>query len=40
MAFVCVFSVAAPYSAPVASAEESLEDLRNQIDEIEKDNNR
>lgn len=37
MAFVCVFSVAAPYSAPVASAQESLEDLRNQIDEIEKD---
>ena len=37
MAFVCVFSVAAPYSVPPASAEESLEDLRNQIDEIEKD---
>ncbi len=37
MAFICVFSVAAPYSAPIASAEESLEDLRNQIDEIEKD---
>ena len=36
MAFICVFSVAAPYSAPVASAQESLEDLRNQIDEIEQ----
>ncbi len=37
MAFICVFSVAAPYSVPPASAQESLEDLRNQIDEIEKD---
>ena len=37
MAFVCVFSVAAPYSVPVASAQESLEDLRNQIDEIDKE---
>ena len=38
MAFICVFSVAAPYSVPPASAEESLEDLRHQIDEIEKEN--
>ena len=36
MAFVCVFSVAAPYTVPVVSAQESLEDLRNQIDEIEQ----
>ncbi len=36
MAFVCVFSVAAPYSLPPVSAEESLEDLRNQIDELEQ----
>ena len=27
MAFVCVFSVAAPYSVPPASAEENLEDF-------------
>lgn len=36
LALVCVFSVAAPY-APTASAEESLEDLRNQISDIENE---
>lgn len=37
LAFVCAFSVVLPYSSPVASADESLEDLRNQYDEIEKE---
>lgn len=36
LALVCAFSVVMPYS-PVASADESLEDLRNQYDEIEKE---
>lgn len=36
LALVCVFSVSAPY-APIASAEESLEDLRNQISDIENE---
>lgn len=36
MAFACVFSCIMPYS-PVASAEESLEDLQNQYEQLEKD---
>lgn len=37
LALVCVCSVAAPYYAPTASAQESLEDLRNQIDDLENE---
>lgn len=37
LALACTFSVIAPYTTPVASADESLEDLRNQYDEIEKE---
>lgn len=36
MAFACVFSVVLPYT-PTASAEESLEDLRNQYEDLEKE---
>lgn len=37
LALVCAFSVAVPYIAPTASADESLEDLRNQISDIENE---
>ncbi len=37
LALVCAFSVAVPYAAPTASADESLEDLRNQISDIENE---
>ncbi len=37
LALVCAFSVAAPYYAPTASAQESLEDLKNQIDDLENE---
>jgi valyl-tRNA synthetase len=36
MAFACVFSVVLPYT-PTVSAEESLEDLRNQYEDLEKE---
>lgn len=36
MAFACAFSCLMPYS-PVASAEDSLEDLQNQYEQIEQD---
>lgn len=36
LALTCAFSVVIP-SSPVASADESLEDLRNQYDELEKE---
>ncbi|MBQ4625984.1 MAG: hypothetical protein IJB45_01880, partial [Clostridia bacterium] len=36
MAFACVFSCLMPYS-PVASADESLEDLRNQYEKLEQE---
>lgn len=36
MAFACVFSCIMPYS-PVVSAEESLEDLRNQYEQLEQE---
>ena len=36
LALTCALSVVVPY-APVASADESLEDLRNQYDELEKE---
>ena len=36
MAFTCVFSVVLPYT-PTVSAEESLEDLRNQYENLEEE---
>lgn len=35
LAFVCAFSVIMPYYSPIASADETLEDLENQYKEIE-----